>query len=158
MEQSRLLKEKIKNEEADYFLIEFLKQESAEEKNNKEKLFQYAIALSKDTKLESKQEASRLLNRLLEQRYAVIDVLYSLSLLHFGMEDYEKSRYYVEELLRINPDNTQGAQLHLAAVYEMNKQQERKQQETIETGIAVGGIALALAVGALIVTSLVKKK
>lgn len=81
-------------------------------------------------------------------------ILYNLSLVLYGLGEYDESRGFCEDLVGIAPDNRQFTDMHEAVVFRHKEkecqQKEKKAKDLQNVGIAASvGVATLFAIGAI---------
>lgn len=101
--------------------------------------FQYATALAHSSEQEDRREALLHLEYLVNHAsFYLRDCLYLLATVRYLLGDYEAARTCAEELCRLEPDNYQAKNLHIAIKYKHDQVTEEKVEQDKNVSIAVG--------------------
>ena len=110
-----------------------------------------AMVLMRSRSVDHRHEAIDIFQDLLIQPNLErrTDVAYCLALALYSLGEYEHARVHCEELLREQPDMTQGVHLHEAIVYKCAKKKQAKDFEKAGL-ITIGvGVVASIAIAAL---------
>mmetsp|Transcript_995 Transcript_995/g.1045 ORF Transcript_995/g.1045 Transcript_995/m.1045 type:complete len:164 (+) Transcript_995:64-555(+) len=146
------------NDQVEMDEIEELQKEWENDMDNNLIRFKYATILSHSKFLNDRREAIIHFEYLINQAPEYLrDSLFYLGRLRFGLKEFDAARACAEELLRIDPDNEQVKNMHIAAKHNHEKQVREKAERQQEVGIAVG-VGLAVTAIAAIGFSLLARR
>jgi predicted Zn-dependent protease len=155
MEDARKLDECLQWEELERSFVDMLQvalssSDETDVELRDQNMFNLASVLARSAIESDRVESQRLFLLLVDKSTNFgRDSLYGVALLTYRTQSFEQARYYIEQLIRTDPDNSQFKTLYRAIKYKHNKQvqQEAREQQAIAIGTAVGIGLAALSVG-----------
>eukprot|EP01117_Protostelium_nocturnum_P009242 TRINITY_DN3307_c0_g1_i1.p1 TRINITY_DN3307_c0_g1~~TRINITY_DN3307_c0_g1_i1.p1 ORF type:complete len:157 (+),score=48.32 TRINITY_DN3307_c0_g1_i1:162-632(+) len=114
-------------------------------------IFTYACFLIKSPIKEHKEQGVAYFTELLEKDPDNREYLYFLALGNYTMEEPTQAKYWVQQLLQVEPHNPQALELQELIL-------EQIKQDGLLGMAIVGGAATVLAVGGIVLAAVLKKR